>query len=92
MHYISKVEFELDKSFPEPNVTLTEPPFIIHQKGWGQFTINIRIHFHEPHVNKPVDLGKELVLFDDAPSSGKRPIVREDYNEVVFVEPSYTTH
>ena len=89
MQYITKVEFMLDESFPEPNITLTKPPFIIHQKGWGQFTIRIRLHFIEPTVNKPIELNKELVLFDDAPSSGKRPIIREDYNEIVFVEPSY---
>ena len=88
MHYISKVEFILDESFPEPLITLYKQPFEIHQSGWGQFTIGLRIHFHEPHINKPVELGKELVLFDDLPASAKRPIVREDYNEIVFVEPS----
>lgn len=30
MHYITQVEFMLDESFPEPNITLTKPPFIIH--------------------------------------------------------------
>ena len=88
MHYISKVEFILDESFPEPLIVLTKPPFEIHQSGWGQFTIGLRIHFYEPLINKPLELGKELVLFHEMPASAKRPIVREDYNEVIFVEPS----
>ena len=88
MNYISKVEFVLDESFPEPLITLTKPPFEIYQSGWGQFIIGIRIHFHEPSVNKFVELGKELVLYDEFSASAKRPIIREDYNELMFVEPS----
>ena len=89
MNYISQVEFTLDESFGDKaHITLTQPPFEVHQMGWGQFTIGIKIHFHEPHINKPIELDKELVLFDDAPPSSKRPIIREDYNELIFVEPT----
>eukprot|EP00351_Strombidinopsis_sp_SopsisLIS2011_P002340 CAMPEP_0116884264 /NCGR_PEP_ID=MMETSP0463-20121206/17095_1 /TAXON_ID=181622 /ORGANISM="Strombidinopsis sp, Strain SopsisLIS2011" /LENGTH=74 /DNA_ID=CAMNT_0004540473 /DNA_START=320 /DNA_END=544 /DNA_ORIENTATION=- len=35
-----------------------------------------------------MDVLKELVLYDDLPTSTKRPVVREDYNELVFFEPS----
>ena len=31
---------------------------------------------------------KDLILFDDLQPSHKRPIVNEDYNELVFIEPS----
>ena len=85
------VEFQLDASFPEPRITLTKPPFEIHQSGWGQFTIKVFIHFHEPLTYKSVELEKDLILFEDnlAPSA-KRPVIAEDYNELVFVEPSQT--
>ncbi len=33
---------------------------------------------------------KDLVLFDDMQPTTKRPIVTEDYNELVFVDPSPT--
>ena len=90
MHYISKVEFIIDESFPQPLIELYKPPFEIHQSGWGQFKIGLRIHFHEPHINKPLELGKDLVLFEyDMPQNTKRPIIREDYNEIIFVEPSH---
>lgn len=33
---------------------------------------------------------KDLVLFDDMNPTMKRPIVTEDYNEIVFVDPNIT--
>lgn len=85
--FISKIEFDLDKSFAQPNVVITKPPFQIQEAGWGQFTINVKLYFPDPTL-KPIELGKELILFDDLPRKEKRPIVAEDYNELVFVEPS----
>ena len=37
---------------------------------------------------RPVEVLKDLILFDDSQPSPKRSIVNEDYNELVFVEPS----
>ena len=47
----------------------------------------MKLHFPDPSC-KPIELGKELILFDDLPRKEKRPIVAEDYNELVFVEPT----
>ena len=33
-----------------------------------------------------------MVLFDDLHPTTKRPIVMEDYNELVFVDPNPTMH
>ena len=85
--FISKVEFELDLSFPEPVITVTKPPFEMHEVGWGQFTINIKLYFKDPSC-KPIEAVKDLILFDDMQPTTKRPIVTEDYNELVFVDPS----
>ena len=85
--FVTKVEFELDPSFPEPVVTVTRPPFEMHQVGWGQFPIKITLFFADP-VCKPVETVKDLVLFDDMNPTTKRPIVTEDYNELVFIDPS----
>lgn len=85
--FVTKVEFELDPSFPEPVVTVYKPPFEMHEVGWGQFPINIKLFFADP-VCKPVETVKDLVLFDDMNPTTKRPIVTEDYNELVFVDPS----
>jgi len=85
--FVSKVEFELDPSFPQPIITVTQHPFQIHEVGWGQFPINIKLYFHDPNC-KPVETVKDLVLFDDMNPTTKRPIVTEEYNELVFVDPS----
>ena len=88
MHYVSRVEFILDESFTDHLISISTPPFEIHNSGWGQFTIGLRIHFHDPNV-QPIELGKDLVLYDDLmPASAKRPVIREEYNELVFVEPT----
>lgn len=87
--FVTKVEFELDPSFPEPVVTVSKPPFEMHEVGWGQFPINIKLFFADPTC-KPVETVKDLVLFDDMNPTTKRPIVTEDYNELVFVDPTPT--
>ena len=85
--FVKKVVFELDPSFPEPVRTTEKPPFEVHEVGWGQFAIGIKVYFHDASL-RPVEVLKDLVLFDDMQPSPKRPIVNEDYNELVFVEPS----
>ena len=85
--FIEKVEFELDPSFPTRIYTLTKAPFEVHQVGWGMFTIGIKLWFIDRSL-KPVEALKELVLFDDSQPTTKRPIVTEEYNELVFVNPS----
>ena len=87
--FVSKVEFELDPSFPDPIVTVTRHPFEMHEVGWGQFPISIKLYFKDA-MCKPVEAVKDLVLFDDMNPTTKRPIVTEDYNELVFVDPSLT--
>jgi len=85
--FVSKVEFELDPSFPSPIYTVHKPPFQMHEVGWGQFPISIKLFFRDPTC-KPVETLKDLVLFDDMNPTTKRPIVIEDYNELVFIDPS----
>ena len=85
--FVKKVVFELDPSFAEPVRTVEKPPFEVHEVGWGQFSIGIKLIFHDSNC-KPVDVLKDLILFDDMQPSPKRPIVTEDYNELVFIEPS----
>ena len=46
--FIKKVVFELDPSFPEPKISIENPPFEVHQVGWGQFSIGIKLFFHDP--------------------------------------------
>lgn len=40
---IKSVQFKLHESFHTPVLTVTEPPFEIRERGWGEFNIQIRI-------------------------------------------------
>lgn len=40
---IKSVQFRLHESFHNPVLNITEPPFEINEKGWGEFNIQIRI-------------------------------------------------
>jgi len=89
-NFVSIVEFQLDKdSFVEPIKMITQPPFEIHQTGWGEFDLGIKVHFKDS-IMEPVQHYKHLYLFDNNQPTSKKPRVHEDYNELVFVEPSST--
>jgi YEATS domain-containing protein 4 len=79
----------LHPSFPEPVKTVEKFPFEIHQTGWGEFDIGIKIFFNDP-AEKPVELVHSLKLYSElgAQPSTKRPVVSERYDEIVFSEPT----
>lgn len=49
---ISKVVFQLHPSFPQPIRELSQPPFEVTERGWGEFEAQIRIHWKDP-TEKP---------------------------------------
>jgi len=67
--YIKKVQFRLHESYPNPirgvlckftgdclnfiHLVLTIPPFEVHETGWGEFEIQIKIFFTDT-TEKPV--------------------------------------
>eukprot|EP00126_Sphaerothecum_destruens_P002267 Sdes_comp15702_c0_seq2m4736 len=42
---IEYVDFGLHSSFPEPHRKIHSPPFKISEQGWGEFEMEIIIHF-----------------------------------------------
>lgn len=68
--YVESVWFLLDPSYkPNDQVHVTSPPFQLVRRGWGEFPIRIRVHFHNP-LNKAVDILHHLVL--DVTKSGRQ--------------------
>jgi YEATS domain-containing protein 4 len=64
-------------------------PFEVTEFGWGEFEIVIKIYFHDVN-EKPVELYHPLRLF---PPEGviqpkKKPVVAEQYDEIVFNDPT----
>ncbi|XP_055548000.1 YEATS domain-containing protein 4 [Wyeomyia smithii] len=93
--YVKKIHFKLHESYVNPNRVVTKPPFEVTETGWGEFEIVIKVHFHDP-TERPVTMYHILKLFqspilDGEVSSqleGKKGLVSEQYEEIVFQEPT----
>merc|ERR1711997_1082874 len=70
--------------------------------GWGEFEVQIKIHFHDAAAEKPVTVYHVLKLFHaqsgevQATSSsmvqGRKTVVSEFYDEIVFQDPTQYMH
>jgi YEATS domain-containing protein 4 len=88
-YFVKKVVFQLHPSFPQPVMTVEKFPFEIHQTGWGEFDIGIKIYFVDPAERAAeVIHGLKLHPEQNQQASMKKPVVSERYDEIVFVEPT----
>lgn len=93
--YVKKIHFKLHESYANPNRVITKPPFEVTETGWGEFEIVIKIHFHDP-TERPVTMYHILKLFQSPildgevlpQLEGKKVLVSEQYEEIVFQEPT----
>ena len=51
--YIQRVQIKLHDSYPNANRVLNKPPYEVHETGWGEFEITVKIYFTDPN-EKPV--------------------------------------
>jgi YEATS domain-containing protein 4 len=95
---ISKVVFQLHPSFAQPIRELTEPPYEVTERGWGEFEAQIRIHWKDPTEQTTI-LNHTIKLYPQgtpAPNnsnallqqSTEKPVLAEMYDEVVFTDPT----
>jgi len=91
--YVKKVNFKLHDSYTNQNRVLTKPPYEVTETGWGEFEIVIKIYFQDPN-ERPVTFYHILKLFQNSPEIvvGKKPVVSEFYEEIVFQEPTAMMH
>ena len=66
--YVKKVQFRLHESYPNQNRVVSKPPYEVSETGWGEFEIQIRIHFNDV-AEKPVTFYHVLKLFHNNPSA-----------------------
>eukprot|EP00611_Tribonema_gayanum_P019802 TRINITY_DN3500_c0_g1_i1.p1 TRINITY_DN3500_c0_g1~~TRINITY_DN3500_c0_g1_i1.p1 ORF type:complete len:253 (+),score=54.00 TRINITY_DN3500_c0_g1_i1:180-938(+) len=88
-YFVSKVVFTLHASFEPPTRELTEWPYEVTEKGWGEFEAKITLHFKDP-AERPIDVPHPVKLYADAgmPAPGPGvPVVTERYDEIVFTDP-----
>uniref|UniRef100_UPI003AADC286 YEATS domain-containing protein 2 n=1 Tax=Centroberyx gerrardi TaxID=166262 RepID=UPI003AADC286 len=61
-HFVKKVWFFLHPSYkPNDLVEVSEPPFHLTRRGWGEFPVRIQIHFKDAR-NKRIDIIHQLKL------------------------------
>lgn len=91
--FIKKVHFKLHESYPNPVRILTKPPYEVSETGWGEFEIIIKIFFQDP-AEKPLTIYHLLKLFQTDPAviAGKKNVVSEHYDEMVFTDPTNTMY
>ncbi|XP_031572483.1 YEATS domain-containing protein 4-like [Actinia tenebrosa] len=91
--YVKKVHFKLHESYANPLRVITKPPYEVNESGWGEFEITIKIFFMDPQ-ERPVTLYHLLKLFqtESALASGKKQLVAEFYDEVIFQDPTQMMH
>ena len=88
-YIIASVTFGLHSSFAEPTRVCVQPPYEVTETGWGEFAIAITIAFRHPSL-PPVHMQHLLRLFPpptQQPSTA-RPVMSEQYDELVFDSPS----
>lgn len=93
-YWIKSVEFTLHESFVNRERIITEPPFVIEERGWGEFDLQIKLVFQDP-VEKPVTLFHKLALRAVGGHGVTSPIVdsrgrcvrHEALDTIVFYEP-----
>jgi YEATS domain-containing protein 4 len=94
--YVKKVQFRLHDSYANFNRVVSKPPYEVSETGWGEFEVQVKIHFHDAAAEKPVAFYHVLKLFhtppgDTAPQmtstsvvQGRKTVVSEVYDEIIF--------
>ena len=91
--FVKKVHFKLHESYVNPVRVLSRPPYEVSETGWGEFEIIIKIFFHDP-AEKPITIYHLLKLFQSDPAviAGKKNVISETYDELVFTDPTNTMY
>ncbi|OMJ17393.1 Protein AF-9, partial [Smittium culicis] len=57
--YVKQVEFHLHDTFPSPVRFVKRPPYVVSEKGWGEFELVIVIHFNDFDLD-PMEITHDL--------------------------------
>ncbi|KAB7505245.1 YEATS domain-containing protein 2, partial [Armadillidium nasatum] len=60
-NFISYVKYTLHESYAPNNVIVKKSPFTLTHKGWGEFQVNVELHFLDGR-NKPIKMIHTLKL------------------------------
>ena len=86
-HFIKSVQFTLHNTFPNNVRVVDKWPFELYEMGWGEFEIKIKIELID-ETAKPIELVHPLKFYNQQhQTSNKKPVVNENYDEIIFVNP-----
>ncbi|KAI8446265.1 YEATS domain-containing protein 4 [Phakopsora pachyrhizi] len=60
-HFIKKVSFKIQNSYPNPFRMIDRAPYEINETGWGEFLIHIKMYFVSESGEKPLHEKNESV-------------------------------
>lgn len=102
-YFIKRVTFKLHDTYSNPTRNIDKPPFELSETGWGEFEIQIRVHFVAESGEKPITLYHHLKLHPWSltfPAPGTEPEIPSpenaakfgpvhswQYDEIVFTDP-----
>jgi len=90
--FLKQVVFVLHSSFANHRRVVTESPFSVTEVGWGEFDINIELHFVDAAEEPPVIVTHFVRLFLDQPVKSekltKKPVISEQAEELIFINPT----
>jgi len=91
--YVKKIQFKLHDSYATPLRMVTKPPYEVTETGWGEFEVVIKIFFHDPS-ERPITIYHPLKLFqtDSNIVIGKKIVISESYDEMIFQDPTIMMH
>ena len=88
-YFVKEVVFTLHSSFENHVRVVNKFPFELYESGWGQFDIIITIHLIDENA-RPIEFVHPLKLYPSqthVSMSTKKPVVSENYDEIIFVNP-----
>jgi len=87
-YFIKCVVFQIHEDFPNPRREIYEAPFEVSESGWGEFEVQIDIHFHGMDEIYQTSHNLKLYAADDYERVSNSPVVHEMFTELIFRNPS----
>ena len=92
-YFVKKVVFKLHETYPNSTRTVEKPPFEVSETGWGEFEIQIKIHWIGESAEKPATVYHHLKLHPYGPNAEEEKatgatVYSQQYDEIVFNEPT----
>lgn len=87
-YLIKEVSFTLHNSFKNHVRVINKHPFRVYESGWGEFDVKVQITLKDPNF-RAIEFVHFLKLHPNSNqiSSSKKPVINENYEEIVIVNP-----